>query len=161
MLGLLALAGALAVAIVDISDAAAVLGVGAVLVLLMAWCFQGLWLEHLVRSPGPILVRELSGPADVSEADLAQLSSAFRRRLMRVRLQAPTPVPGSIPEQDFLDTLSTSRVDSKDLLTSSVSIIRAAVPAYAYEVSAALLSREASPDGLLWGVTAQVRPPMR
>ena len=158
-LAFIALAIAAVAVAVRVSELSVVLLADAVLVVLMAWCFQGIWLEHLVRSPGPILVRELSVTADVPDVDVVQLSAAFRRRLTKLRLRAPTPAPGSIPEQDFLETLASGRLDSKDPLVSSVSILRAALPISAYEVSAALVERRSAPDGLRWGVTAQVRLP--
>jgi tetratricopeptide (TPR) repeat protein len=140
-------------------EPAVVASLCAVLVLLMAWCVQGLWLERLVGSPGPILVRELSGPADNPDVDVPQLGAAFRRRLMKLRLQAPTPVPGAIPQQDFLATLSTRGLESKDPLASSLSLLRASLPTCAYEVSAALVEQRPSPGGPRWGVRAQVRLP--
>jgi TPR repeat len=140
-----------------IAKPAVALGLGAVIVLIIGACLRRIWLERLVRLPGPILVRELTVPATLSAVDVAGLSTTFRARLQRLRLQAATPVPGAIPAQNFLEMLDSEHLDSKNPLASLVSLLRAAIPSHAYEVSAELVVRcTASVDGLRYAVTAQV-----
>ena len=130
---------------------------GAILVLVIGGCLRRIWLEVLVRLPGPILVRDLSVPSDLTGVDGAGLSATFRTRLQRLRLQAATPVPGAIPAQNFLEMLDSDHLDAKNPLASFVSILRAAIPTHAYEVSAALVVRPAAASGRpRYGVTAQV-----
>jgi hypothetical protein len=142
---------------VTVSHPAVALGLGAVLVLFGGWCFRRVRFERLVRTPGPMLVRDLHVPPEIPDVDAAQLSNAFRRRLMQLRLQAPTPVPGATPAQNFLEMLDAEHLDAKNPLGSVIGFLRAAIPSHGYEVSAALLTT-ASPgaDGLRFGVAAQV-----
>ncbi len=140
-----------------IAKPAVALGLGAALVLLMMGCLRRIWFERLVRLPGPILVRDLSVASDVSVVDLVALSTSFRKRLQETRMQAPTPVPGAIQEQNFLEMLDSERLDAKNPLASVVSMLRAAIPTHAYEVSARLVVTAASPfDGPRYRVTAEV-----
>jgi hypothetical protein len=81
------------------------------------------------------------------------LTIHFRRLLATLRLQAPASVPGAAPEGDFLDVLGRSGVDSRNVLGTLLSVMRAATPAHAYELHGVLQERDKHPR---CGVTVQV-----
>ena len=139
-----------------IAKPAVALGLGAVLVLMIGACFRRIWLERLVRLPGPILVRDLTVPSNVSADDVPGLNTRFRQRLQELRLQAPTPVPGAIPAENFLEMLDSDHLDAKNPLASAVRILQAAIPKHAYEVSPTLLVDTTSCCDRRYGVAAQV-----
>ena len=139
-----------------IAKPAVALGLGAVLVLMIGACFRRIWLERLVRLPGPILVRDLTVPSNVSADDVPGLNTRFRQRLQELRLQAPTPVPGAIPAENFLEMLDSDHLDAKNPLASAVRILQAAIPRHAYEVSPTLLVDTTSCCDHRYGVAAQV-----
>jgi TPR repeat len=142
-----------------IAEPAVALVLWFLLVLILAWCVQRLRLEWLVWFPGPILVRELRVSPGAGDLNVAQLTVLFRERLMTAHLQSPTTVPGAAPAQDFLEMLGAQRVDSKNVFASLVGILRAALPAHAYEVSADLVRSADPAQGLTsfgYGVTLQV-----
>ena len=140
-----------------ISKPAVAIPVASLLVLGIANVLRRLWLEWLVIKPGRIFVHELSVSPELPDVDVARLTTAFRRRLMQMRLSAPTPVPGTAPSQDFLSVLDSEHLDAKNVLASAVSILRAAIPTTAYEVSLTLTHERATPPSKSrYGVTAQV-----
>jgi tetratricopeptide (TPR) repeat protein len=140
-----------------ISKPAVAIPLASLLVLGIANVLRRLWSEWLAIKPGPIFVHELSVSPGLSDVDVAQLTTAFRRRLMQMRLRAPTPVPGTTPAQDFLSVLDGDHLDTKNVLGSAVSILRAAIPTHAYEVSVTLAKEAAEPPAKSrCGVTAQV-----
>jgi tetratricopeptide (TPR) repeat protein len=142
---------------ITISKPAVAIPVASLLVLGIANVLRRLWLEWLVIKPGRIFVHELSASPDLCDVDVARLTTAFRRRLMLMRLSAPTPVPGTAPSQDFLSVLDGEHLDAKNVLASAVSILRAAIPTTAYEVSLTLTQEPAAPPAKArCGVTAQV-----
>jgi len=127
------------------------------IVLGLASLLRRLRIEWLVLKPGPIFVRELSVAPGVSDVDVDHLTTDFRVRLMQLRLHAPTPVPGTTPAEDFLAVLDGEHLDTKNLLGSAVSILRAAIPNHAYEVSVTLTEEAVrAPEKPHRGVTAQV-----
>jgi tetratricopeptide (TPR) repeat protein len=127
------------------------------LVLGLANFVRRLRFEWLAMKPGPIFVHELSVSPDLSNVDVAHLTTAFRRRLMQLRLHAPTAVPATSPAQDFLSVVDGDHLDSKNLLGSAVNILRAAIPTHAYEVSVTLTEEPTAPPGKpRRGVTAQI-----
>jgi hypothetical protein len=71
-------------------------------------------------------------------------------------LQAPTPVPGAIPAENFLEMLDSDHLDAKNPLASSVRILQAAIPRHAYEVSPILLVDTTSCRDHRYGVAAHV-----
>jgi tetratricopeptide (TPR) repeat protein len=118
-----------------------------------AWCFRHLWLEWLAWRPGRIDVGTLVAGPSVTDADLPQLTMSLRQRLAVLRLQAPAPVPGTAPEGDFLEVLSRGTVDARNVLGTLLSVVRAAVPSHAWQVSGVLVTRRKAP---CFGVTMQV-----
>ena len=139
-----------------IAKPAVALGVGAVIVVFLGACLRRLRLEVLVGRPGPISIAELSVPDDLPGVDAARLSAAFRQRLQRLRLQAPTPIPGANPAQNFLEMLDSEHLDAANPLASAVSILRSSIPSHGYEVRAALRVKADERRGPRYGVTAQV-----
>ncbi len=124
---------------------------------LIAACGRRLVIEYLVRRPGPISVRNLGVPDGLADVDADRLSIMFRDRLARLRLQAPTPIPGATPSQSFLEMLDSEHLSATNPLGSLVAILRSALPTHAYEVSASLSVRAAGKSGgRQYGVTAQV-----
>jgi hypothetical protein len=131
--------------------------VASLLVLGLANFLRRLRFEWLAMKPGPIFVHELSMSPDLSGVDVAHLTTAFRRRLMQLRLHAPTAVPATSPAQDFLAVVDGDHLDAKNLLGSAVNILRAAIPTHAYEVSVTLTEESTAPLGKpRRGVTAQI-----
>jgi tetratricopeptide (TPR) repeat protein len=140
-----------------VAKPAVALGLGAVLVVCAAACLQRLLVERLARKPGPVLVADVRVPEGLNGVDALQLSTLFRQRVQQGRFQAPTPIPGATPAQNFLRMLDADGLDAKNPLASAVKIVRAALPDHAYEVSAALCTAaEPRDDGRMCGVTAQV-----
>src|SRR4051812_40757122 len=119
----------------------------------IAWCARNLLMERPAWSPGRIEVERFSAATDVTAAEIDQYTLSFRRRLSELRLQAPTGVPGAVPQRDFLDVLGAGGIDARNVLGSLLSIARAAKPTHAYEVNGVLLRRKAA-NG--FGVTVQV-----
>ena len=68
----------------------------------------------------------------------------FRRRLATLQIQSPTPMPGAAGASDFLDVLDRGTADSRNLLGTLVTLLRAARPTHAYEVRGVLLERDAT-----------------
>ena len=95
----------------------------------------------------------MAASPSVGTADRERLTMGFRRRLATLRLQAPAPIPGSAPEGDFLEVLSHGAGDAPGILAAIVSLMRAAKPSHAWQVSGALIERPAAP---CCGVTIQV-----
>lgn len=136
-----------------IAEPAVAIVLGAVFILIIGAFWRRIRFEYLVRVPGPILVRDLAVPSTAAPddgtqpsaastpvgLDVAQLSSDFRQRLQQLRLQAPTPVPGAVAPQDYLDLLDSEHLDTKNPLASLVGVLRAATPTHAYEVSPRLV----------------------
>jgi hypothetical protein len=118
-----------------------------------AWCFRHVWLEWLAWRPGRIDVGTLVAGPSVDDADLPQLTMSLRQRLAVLRLQAPAPVPGTAPEGDFLEVLSRGTVDAGNILGTLLSLVRAAVPSHAWQVTGVLVKRRKTP---CFGVTMQV-----
>jgi len=115
------------------------LAAGGVLVIALAACLRRILFEQLVRRPGPILVGDLGVPSGIVGVDAARLSAIFRQRLQQLRLRAPAPLPGAMPEEGFLEMLDGNRLNADNVLGSAVRLLRAAVPSHAYEVSATLV----------------------
>jgi tetratricopeptide (TPR) repeat protein len=139
-----------------ISKPAVALGLAAILVLIIGARFRRLWFERLVRLPGPVLVHDVSVPSDLPGVDVAGLNTSFRQRLQELRLQTPTPVPGAIPTQNFLEMLDSDRLNAKNPLATVVRILQAATPTHAYEVSPALVVDRNSSCACRYGAAAQV-----
>src|SRR3954470_18583250 len=91
-----------------------------------AWGIRQLLLQWLAWRPGRIEVGEFTEGTTLTDANAEQLTARFRGMLARLQLQAPTPVPGAAPEGDFLDVLGRSGVDSRNVLGTLLSVIRAA-----------------------------------
>jgi hypothetical protein len=121
-------------------------------VIALAGCIRRLSLEGLAWRPGRIEVAVFATGPDVS-ADAAQLTMAFRQRLAMLSLSAPTPVPGAATDGDFLDVLGREKLDPANVPGSIVSLLRAAKPAHAWQVSGLLVTRDRAPR---CGVTLQV-----
>ena len=118
-----------------------------------AWCVRHLILHWLAWRPGRIEVATFTAGTPLTDANLEQLTLAFRRRLMTLHLQAPAPAVGAAPEGDFLDVLGRNGMDSGKPLAWLLGLLRAAKPTHAYEVRGALLEREQRPR---YGVALQV-----
>lgn len=122
--------------------------------LFAAWCFRRVRLERLASGPGRIEVPNFTVASSLTAgADAAQLTALFRQRLATLRLQSPTPVPGSAPPGDFLEVLGNGAADVKNPLATLLSVLRAAKPSHAWEVSGVLFERAQRPR---YGVTVQV-----
>ena len=144
----------------------------AILVLMIGGLFRRIAFEYLVRLPGPILVRDLAvsstsnagvavhpqpaGASDLAGIDVVQLSNTFRRRLQELRLQAPTPIPGAVAPQDYLDLLDAQHLNTNNPLGSLISALRAAAPTHGYEVSPSLVVERASSSECRYRITTQV-----
>ncbi len=130
---------------------AAVAALGALV--LIAWCIRRVRLEFLAWWPGPIVVQDFVPHREMADADLERLTVGFRDRLAASHLQSPASVPAPAEQGDFLDVLARGGVDSRNLLGSLLSLLRAAVPAHAYEVKGAFVIREKTPS---YGMTVHV-----
>jgi tetratricopeptide (TPR) repeat protein len=128
------------------------------LVLGIGSCGRRLWTERLIRKGGPIMVADLKVPDGIIDVDdVARLSTTFRRRLMQLRLQAPAPVPGAAPAQDFLSMVDSEHLDTKNPFGTVVALVRTTIPTHGFEVSAALTQEPATlPARPRCVVTAQV-----
>lgn len=131
--------------------AAIALAFGAIV--LGALCLRQFTLLWLAWRPGSIHVSDFSAGCALTGATAEQLTMQFRRRLATLHLQSPTPVPGAPAASDFLDVLDGGRADSRNILGTLVSLMRAAKPSYAYAVRGVLLKRE---DRLGHGVAIEV-----
>jgi tetratricopeptide (TPR) repeat protein len=120
---------------------------------LLAWCVRRLRLEFLAWWPGRIVVQNFVPSGDTPAAEVERLTAAFRDRLGMSHLQSPASVPAPAEQGDFLDVLARNGVDSGNLLGSLLSLLRAAVPTHAYEVSGALVTRKGRRP---YGVTVHV-----
>lgn len=118
-----------------------------------AWCVRHLILHWLAWFPGAIEVRTFTEDTPLTQASADQLTVDFRQRLMRLHLQAPTPVPGAAPQGHMLDVLESGSMDAKNPFSWLVGLLRAAIPSHAYEVHGSLREREIGPR---FGVTVQV-----
>jgi tetratricopeptide (TPR) repeat protein len=128
-----------------------------VLVVICTALFRLFWFDVQAAKPGPIQVNDLVPAAGVTDADIPQLTAAFRRRLMEMRLHAPEPIPGTAPTQDLLTMLDSEQLDPKNPLATLVRILRVALPTHAYEVSVSLVEEPATPPAVpRRGVTAQL-----
>jgi hypothetical protein len=136
-----------------ISKPAVALGIGFLVAIEAAWCYRQLALEYLARKPGRIEVAPFTTTADLSAAHLDQLTLTFRRRLSEMRLQAPSGVPGAVPEGDVLDVLGRGGIDPRNPLGSLLTVLRAARPTRAYQVNGVLL-KGGGQNG--FGATVQV-----
>ncbi len=130
---------------------ALVLALGALT--LASFCFRNLWLELLAYVPGRIEVPDFEAGAELEDADPAQLTMRFRRRLAVSHLQSLAPVPATAAQGDFLDVLGQGGIDAGNVLGSLLRLLRAAKPPHAYEVKGVLMRRSGSQS---YGVTLQV-----
>jgi hypothetical protein len=117
------------------------------------WCVRHLILQWLAWNGGPIEVRTFTEDTPLTQSSADQLTVDFRQRLMRLHLQAPTPVPGAAPQRHMLDVLDTGSIDAKNPFSWLVGLLRAAIPSHAYEVHGSLRERDGAPR---YGVTVQV-----
>ena len=120
---------------------------------LTAFCVRNLLLEFLAYLPGRIEVPDFEAGAELENADPAQLTMRFRRRLAISHFQSLSPVPAASLQGDFLDVLGEGGVDSGNLLGSLLSLLRAAKPRHAYEVRGVLMRRSGAQS---YGVTLEV-----
>jgi tetratricopeptide (TPR) repeat protein len=120
---------------------------------LIAWCVRHLRFEFLAWWPGRIVVKGFVANGGMSEAEVERLTTSFRDRLGMSHLQSPASVPAPAEQGDFLDVLAQGGLSSGNLMGSLLSLLRAAFPAHAYEVSGALVTR-AGPKP--YGVTVHV-----
>ncbi|MGZ6636461.1 MAG: hypothetical protein ACXVII_26490 [Solirubrobacteraceae bacterium] len=118
-----------------------------------ALCLRQLTLLWLAWRPGSIHVSDFTAGCTLTGATAEQLTMEFRRRLATLQLQSPTPVPGAPPASDFLDVLDDGRAESRNILGTLVSLMRAAKPSYAYAVRGVLLERD---DRFSQGVAIEV-----
>jgi hypothetical protein len=110
----------------------------------MAWCFRHLWFDWLAWRPGRIEVDAFAADSSLVEADVARYTLGFRRRLADLRMRAPAPVPGAVPEGAFLEVLGRGSVDSRNWLGSALSLLRASQPQHTWQVSGVLVHRDGS-----------------
>jgi tetratricopeptide (TPR) repeat protein len=119
----------------------------------LAWCVRRLRFEFLAWWPGRIVVQNFVASGDMPAGEVERLTAAFRDRLGMSHLQSPASVPAPAEQGDFLDVLARNGVDSGNLLGSLLSLLRAAFPTHAYEVSGALVTRKGRRP---YGVTVHV-----
>ncbi len=119
----------------------------------LAWCVRRLRFEFLAWWPGRIIVQNFVSSSDTPAAEVERLTTTFRDRLGMSHLQSPASVPAPAEQGDFLDVLARNGVDSGNLLGSLLSLLRAAFPTHAYEVSGALVTRKGRRP---YGVTVHV-----
>jgi hypothetical protein len=119
----------------------------------MALCFRRMWLDWLALGPGRIEVERFIAGAALADADVAQLTLAFRQRLAELHLHAPASAPGQLADADFLDVLGASGVDSRNWLGSAVALLRATKPRHAWQIRGVLIRRDLRPR---CGLTIQV-----
>src|SRR6185503_9068886 len=131
---------------------AVALVVAALLVLVVAWAFQRLWLMLLAWWPGPVRVHDIVISADAAECDAAALTTHLRHRLGNLRIRSPATAPGATPERSFIDSLADAKLDTRNPLGSLVGVLRATKPNYGYEVRASLTTRPAGPR---WAVSVE------
>ncbi len=117
------------------------------------WSVRHLILHQRAWNGGPIEVHTFTEDTPLTQASADQLTVDFRQRLMRLHLQAPTPVPGAAPQRDMLDVLESGSMDAKNPFSWLVGLLRAAIPNHAYEVRGSLRERGTAPR---CGVTVQV-----
>jgi hypothetical protein len=110
----------------------------------LAYCVRRVSQEAMAYLPGRIEVPVFVAGPGVS-ADAAQLTMAFRRRLAELSLSAPTPVPGAGSDAGFFDVLGREKLDSGNVPGTVVSLLRAAKPPNAWQVSGVLVQRERAP----------------
>jgi len=80
---------------------AVALVVAALLLLVVAWAFQRLWLMLLAWWPGPVRVHDIVLSVDAAECDAAALTTHLRHRLGNLRIRSPATAPGATPERSF------------------------------------------------------------
>ena len=85
------------------------------ILIVAAWCFRRMRLEHLATGPGRIEVPDFSVMTDDEvKVDAVHMTALFRQRLATLRLQSPAPVPGSAPASDFLEVLGGNGVGRQE-----------------------------------------------
>jgi len=129
----------------------AAVSVGALV--LIAWSVRQLRFEYLAWKPGPIVVHNFVAPEDIPAADVERLTTSFRDRVGMSHLQSSAAVPAAAEQGDFLDVLGRGGADPGAILGFLVTLLRAGLPAYSYEVKGALVTREEVPTH---GVTVHV-----
>lgn len=107
---------------------------------MIAWCVRRLRFEFLAWWPGRIVVKSFTADETTPAAEVERLTGEFRDRLGMSHLQSPASVPAPAEQGDFLDVLARNGMDSGNLLGSLLSLLRAAFPAYAYEVNGGLVT---------------------
>jgi len=95
--------------------------------------------------PGPIQVSDLVVSTSVGAPDRDRLTRMLRDRVAQRHLRPVAAVPGAPPSRDVLGMVREGGVDSDTFLGTLARLIAAAIPTYAYEVNATLVSREESP----------------
>jgi hypothetical protein len=119
----------------------------------IALCVRQLLTKWAVWWPGSIEVGAFDAGGNMSDADALRHTMRFRHHLATLRLQAPTPVPGTASGGPFLEVLGRGGVDSRNLLGSILSFLRATKPDYAWKINGVLAVRDKAPR---FGVTVQV-----
>jgi hypothetical protein len=121
--------------------------------LLMLWGWRNVALAVLARG-GAVHVPEFSG---ASESQLPVLSATlrFREQLASLHLESELSTqPGAADTADFASIVGSVSLDPKQMVTTVVNLIRAAIPTHAYEVKASLVTRDNDPK--CCGVAVQV-----
>jgi hypothetical protein len=116
-----------------------------VILTLAAYACRRLRLEWLAWRPGRIQVQELDVSGASSPMSSTQLTNAFRGRLAGMRLAPSTAAPSAPTESDFLDVLGSGGVNASNILGTLLSLLRAAVPSFTYEIHGAVVERPGPP----------------
>lgn len=105
------------------------------------YCFRRVRLEWLAYKPGRIQVPDFSA-ANLTAISAAQLTTAFRHRLARMRLASSGAAPAAQQESDFLSVLGADQVSSSNILGTLVQLLKAGSPAYAWQISGDVVQLE-------------------
>jgi hypothetical protein len=110
----------------------------------LAYAGRRVRFEWLAWRPGRIQVPDFDA-SQLKGISPAQLTSAFRARLARMRLTSSHAIPSAQPEDNFLDVLGAAKGTSSNVLGTLVGLLRAAVPTFAYEMRGVVVERSGPP----------------
>lgn len=128
----------------DILTGEAPLVVLAVVLLVTLWCVRRFLFARAVRRPGAIEVLPfVNGTGEDCTFDAA--TATFRKTLANLSLAAPTPLPGSAPDQGFLKSVLDTAKDAKGPLATVAGLLGALSVDCGYRVSVTARTAAAAP----------------
>jgi hypothetical protein len=110
----------------------------------LAYAGRRVRFEWLAWRPGRIQVPDFGAPGLTSGSPV-QLTRAFRDHLAGMRLASSGAAPAAQPQTDFLDVLGAAKATSSDVLGTLLGLLRAAVPAFTYEMRGVVVERAGPP----------------